>query len=197
MVSMQTAERVAPQTPGEPYRFTVDEYLRMAEQGTLDPDVRTELLDGVIVVMSPQNAPHIWTLSAIVEQLILGLAGHRAWQVISQIPLRIPDRDVPEPDVAIVPRLTPGSVPLGPEALLAVEVSDTTLAEDLGRKRRLYASAGVPNYWVADVSAKQVHRFADPVEGDYATHELLTAPAALVVPGSENEQSVPVAAFFS
>lgn len=53
----------------------------------------------------------------------------------------------------------------GPEVRLAVEISDSTLDMDLGRKARLYASHGVPEYWVVDVEARLIHQLWAP-EGD-------------------------------
>lgn len=59
-------------------------------------------------------------------------------------------------------RLDPGdrgrypAAPPAEQVPLVVEVSDTTLAEDLGRKRTLYASGGIPEYWVADLSARVI-----------------------------------------
>jgi Uma2 family endonuclease len=34
---------------------------------------------------------------------------------------------------------------------VVIEVADSSLPFDLDRKYRLYADAGVPNYWVVDV----------------------------------------------
>jgi Uma2 family endonuclease len=42
---------------------------------------------------------------------------------------------------------------------LAIEVSNTTLADDLGNKRLLYEDLGVAEYWVVDVQKSQVIAF--------------------------------------
>src|SRR5438128_6108367 len=108
----------------------------------------------------------------------------------------IPDRNVPEPDIAVVPRVR-DAFPSPSEVLLVVEVSDTTLSDDLGRKRRLYAAARVHNFWVADVKARQVHRFADPRDGDYRVHEILGMADTVRVPGAaEGSAAIRVAALF-
>lgn len=195
---MQTVERSGTAPPQAPvYRFTVDEYVRMAELGILDPDVRTELVDGVIVVMSPKNPPHIFTKNAIHELLANALRPDLRWQVIDQDSVPITLREMPEPDLAVVPRLKPDAFVVASEMLLVVEVADTSLRDDLGRKRRLYASANIPNYWVADVNAKQVHRFADSADGDYRVHEVLDTEASLTVPGTPDPgTTIPVASFF-
>ena len=41
--------------------------------------------------------------------------------------------------------------------LLVVEVSNTTLRFDLGRKTALYMAGGIPEVWVVDVNAEVVH----------------------------------------
>lgn len=69
----------------------------------------------------------------------------------SNYPLVVGDDSEPEPDLAIVPG-TPRDYPDHPtSALLVVEVSDTTLALDRGQKRRLYAAAGITDYWVLNL----------------------------------------------
>ena len=45
--------------------------------------------------------------------------------------------------------------------------SDTTLADDLGRKRALYATAAVPEYWIVDVFGRALHQCWAPADGAY------------------------------
>jgi Uma2 family endonuclease len=59
-----------------------------------------------------------------------------------------------------------GAVPVDSIALL-VEVADTTMDRDTGRKLELYAAAGVPEYWVVDVNAGQVLMHDDPRADGY------------------------------
>jgi Uma2 family endonuclease len=183
--------------PGAPYRFTVEEYVRMGELGVLNPAARTELVDGQIVLMTPVNAPHVVTKNAIRRRVEASLAGSPDWEVIDRDPVRIPDADAPQPDVAIVRLMTRAALASAADALLIVEVSDTTLADDLGRKRRLYGGAGVPNYWVADVNGRVLHRFAEPESGDYRVHDVLRVEMVVQVPGAEGETAaVPVSTLF-
>jgi len=74
---------------------------------------------------------------------------------------------VPEPDLALVRRVA-GKVIAGADVALAVEISDTTLDEDLGRKMRLYAAHDIPEYWVADVERQCLHQMWSPREDGYA-----------------------------
>ena len=59
-----------------------------------------------------------------------------------------------------------GAIPLGSAALL-VEVSATTLSNDMGLKRQIYARNDVAEYWVIDVGGRLIHQFWSPVQGIY------------------------------
>ena len=82
----------------EVYRMTVEEYERMAAAGVLD-DPRVELINGYLVKKMGKNPPHIWTVDAIIEALRAALP--HMW-CRKEDPVRIPDFDEPEPDVAVV-----------------------------------------------------------------------------------------------
>lgn len=169
---------LAPIPGREQYRFTVDQYLAMAERGVLDPDTRTELVDGIVVKTSPPNGPHVYCKNRLQRLFTL----HLDWQqadLISQDPVRLSDDDAPQPDVAVVRRLG-AAIPTAADLLLAIEVSDTTLEHDLEEKRRRYAAASVAAYWVADVAGRTLHLFADPRDADYQRHEVVTDRDAVV-----------------
>ena len=76
---------------------------------------------------------------------------------------------MPEPDIVLTNYTGDKAVPLETVALI-VEVSDTTLATDLGRKAKLYAQAGIPEYWVVDVEGCIVRQHRLPGESGYAEH---------------------------
>jgi Uma2 family endonuclease len=142
------------------------EYDVLVEQGAFEPDERIQLLDGELVVMSPQNAPHAGIVEALNERLMPALAGTARVRV--QLPFAAGDESEPEPDLAVVPIDEPrGRHP--ERALLVIEVAETTLRLDLVRKARIYAAAGVPEYWVIDVAGDIVHVHTDPTADGYAT----------------------------
>jgi Uma2 family endonuclease len=90
------------------------------------------------------------------------------------------------PDVAVLraPDLT--AVAADRSALfLAVEIADTTLRNDLGRKLRAYAAAGVPHYWVADLKGRRLHVMAEPAEAGYARSEVMPFGTPMPVPGTQ------------
>jgi Uma2 family endonuclease len=80
----------------EVYRFTIDEYERMAE--LLDGS-RVELIDGYLVRKIPKKPPHIWAVMCIVAAMPSLLPPGWTWR--KEDPVRIPAFDEPEPDVAV------------------------------------------------------------------------------------------------
>lgn len=112
-----------------------------------------------------------------------------AWQVLNEVTVNFGDGFEPMPDLVILDAslIEDASGPATPGAVkLVVEVSDATLEDDMGEKREDYAKAGVAEYWVADVKAKQVVRHANPKDGKFQTEEriALSEPVAmLTVPG--------------
>jgi Uma2 family endonuclease len=142
------------------------EYDVLVEQGMLTEEDRIELLDGELVTVTPQHAPHAGMVEALNERLMPALVGTARVRV--QLPFAAGEHSEPEPDVAIVPVDEPRD--RHPErALLIIEVADATVRLDLVRKARIYAAAGVPTYWVVDINDEVVHVHTDPSETGYAT----------------------------
>ena len=163
MAITQAPQATAPPAPAltrRRRRFTVDEYHRMAEAGILREDERVELLDGDVVEMSPVGDPHIAAVNRCSRRFTLAL-GERAWV------------QPPEPGAARPPQRAragprPGAAGGGGRArelgeiLLAIEVADTTAADDRARKVPLYARAGVPEVWLLDVVERTLEVYREP-----------------------------------
>jgi Uma2 family endonuclease len=97
-----------------------------------------------------------------------------------QNPVRVGKYDEPEPDVVLLkPRADDyGTAKATPQDIvLLVEVSDKTLRTDLGRKARIYASAGISEYWVVDLNSQIVHVHRTPVDGAYRTRTVMARGA--------------------
>src|SRR4051812_16979016 len=96
---------VAPPRPAsslaapEVYRFTVDEYDRLAEAGVLQ-DPRVELIDGLLVKKMTQKPPHVWAVENAHDRLNRTLPG--GWFIREEKPVRIPPFDEPEPDLSVI-----------------------------------------------------------------------------------------------
>jgi Uma2 family endonuclease len=153
--------------PPSVYRISVDEYERMA--GVLD-DERVELIDGLLVKKMGKKPPHIWAVGSVLEALTMMLPS--GWTLRKEDPVRIPDFDEPEPDVAVVRgsrRDYRNRIPEAADVALVVEVSETTLDRDQGPKWSAYAKGRIPVYWIVNLVDGQVEVYTDPGPDGYAT----------------------------
>ena len=151
--------------------WTVDEYHRMGEVGLLDADARVELLEGEIVEMAPIGDAH----AAISNRLnrLLVLAVEERGIVAVGNPVRLSLHSEPQPDFSVLrPRAdyqTRGPRP--EDVILAVEVSDTTLRRDRQVKLAMYASAGIPEFWIVNLEIREVEIYRSPAGDTYASVE--------------------------
>jgi Uma2 family endonuclease len=146
-----------------------DEYERLIEAGVFE-DERVELLEGVLVAMSPIGDPHGRITTRLLRLLILQ-SQHLAVDVMCQSTIRMGDRSMPEPDIAVVPAQDGFMRPVG--GLLIVEVSDSSLRIDRGAKKEIYANAKVPEYWIIDVKAEHVEVYTEPRARKYRHEEII------------------------
>jgi Uma2 family endonuclease len=152
----------------QPYRFTVDQYHRMGEAGIFSPDCRVELIDGEIFEMTPIGPWHAGVVNRLTRAFVTGV-GDRA-VVHVQNPVGLDRHSEPLPDLMLLrprPDFYGTAHPTPADAFLVVEVADTSLDRDRGRKLPLYARAGVPEVWIVNRQADAVEVFRDPSGGDY------------------------------
>ena len=143
-----------------PYRFTIREYRELARTG-LFHDKKTMLIHGELYVMGMPKPPHDFALSAAYEFLRSACpAGH---YVRNQQGFDIGTDNDPGPDLAVVPGMIRTYATTTPTiAALIVEVANESLFTDTTTKAELYATAGVPEYWVIDLEHRQLIVFRDP-----------------------------------
>ena len=158
-------------------RFSVTDVEAMVAAGIIEEDERIELIGGELVPMSPKGSRH-----DIVKVALLRRWYRCAPDEIDLAPettLRLTDDTYLEPDIVIYPRET-GIVGLSAaSALLAVEIADSSLRYDLGRKAALYASFGVRELWVIDVTDMTVRVYLAPSSTGYTeTLDLASADQA-------------------
>ena len=183
---------------GKPRLFSVDEYYAMAEAGILTHDERVELINGEIVEMSPIGSRHASAVYAL-DYLMSDRFGQRALVAV-QGPLRLGNHAEPEPDVMILRWRDDfyASAHPGPEdVLLLIEVSDSTLDYDRNVKLEMYANAGIPETWIANIPERVVEVYTDPVNGVYTNRQVfglgedvsplafpdVSLPVSRIVPG--------------
>ena len=156
-------------------RFTVDEFLAMDQAGIFHPEERVELLDGEILIMPPIGPPHADGTDQFDDFFKFSLRGRARVRV--QGPVQLDDLNLPVPDIAVL-RLRDGyhrAHPTPADVLLIVEVSDSSLRRDRDAKLSLYAAAGIPEVWIANVVDRQVEAFHDPVDGVYQSSRIVPA----------------------
>jgi Uma2 family endonuclease len=168
----------------QPYRFTAEDFHRMAQAGILGEDDRVELIEGQVVEMPPIGSPHAGTVNYLTAAFVRGL-GDRA-VVSPQHPVRLSDLSEPQPDVAILrPRVDSyrDSHPRPEDVLLLVEVADTSVEFDRTVKLPLYARVGIPEYWLVDLQRGVLEVYRSP-EGDRYAEVQELAAGARVAPNS-------------
>jgi Uma2 family endonuclease len=156
--------------------LTVEEFKTLAEAEGWDEDTRVELLDGEVVWMSPINDPHAGCVNRL-NRLFSRRYTEDVALVSVQNPIRIDSYDEPQPDVALLrprPDDYATATPTPADILLLVEVSDSTLRIDLGRKARIYADAAVAEYWVVDLKNQALYVHRDPAAGTYSSRRVLS-----------------------
>jgi Uma2 family endonuclease len=141
-------------------RFTVDEYFKMSAAGVFDGK-RTELIEGRIIPMHAQAHPHRWAVSMARHAFDKPFPRDKFWVVV-QSTLALGRYGAPDPDIHVF------AVPEGtseqqlPKPFIVVEVNDTTYRKDSGPKLRQYASAGIRDYWIANLKQRRVEVYRVP-----------------------------------
>ncbi|MGB3238907.1 MAG: Uma2 family endonuclease [Geitlerinemataceae cyanobacterium] len=151
------------------YKWTIDRYHDAIDAGLFD-DRPVELLQGDIVIMPPEREAHA-CYSSDAADCLRRLLGDRA-SVRETKPVTLPNHSEPIPDIAIVQpplRRYLEHHPYPADIFWLMEYSNTTLAKDLGKKKQIYAEAGILEYWVSDLKNSQLKVFRDGLDGDYQT----------------------------
>jgi Uma2 family endonuclease len=173
-------------------RFTVDDYTKMGEFGILNPDERVELVDGVVITMSPIGDPHESCVDALTNLLVRALGARMHLSV--QNPIRLDDYSAPQPDITVSTpredfyrrrRSTPDDV------LLLIEVMDTSHRVDRRVKLPRYARAGIPEVWLVDLKAFVIEVYKNPQNGEYSS-PACRRPGEMIAPEAFPDVSLPV-----
>jgi Uma2 family endonuclease len=166
----------------ELHRYSLDEYHRIIDAGGFDEDQGVELLDGLLVRMSPKSPRHERAVAWLARWLILATDDDR-YSVGVGRPLTLATSE-PEPDLTVVEHAAPQPYHAG-TASLVIEVAHSSLARDLALKAALYAEADVTEYWVLDLNGRRLVVHRRPSGDGYAERFDVTAGgriAAAAVP---------------
>ncbi|HEY4445470.1 MAG TPA: Uma2 family endonuclease [Steroidobacteraceae bacterium] len=162
----------------ERMRISADRYEKMVATGVLTKYDRIELIDGDMINMAPIGLNHAAVIARLNRLFVLS-AGDSA--IVSPGgSVKLSDYSVPQPNLMLLqPRADyyATRIPMAPDVMLLVEISESSLAFDQGAKRALYARHGVAEYWVVDIPGKRVHVYREPMMNGYgeAFERTLTA----------------------
>ncbi|MBX9829137.1 MAG: Uma2 family endonuclease [Xanthobacteraceae bacterium] len=160
-------------------RFTVAELERMTEAGILEEDERIELIGGEIVPMSPKGHQHEILKAALNIYWAPKLPPDVLF--VTETTFRLTADTYLEPDFVFYPKSSGIRGLAAATAKLVVEIADSSLGYDLGRKAALYAGFGIAELWVIDAAKLVAHIHLDPAEQDYRSVAAF-APDARLVP---------------
>lgn len=177
-------------------RWTRDEYQRLGELGMFGPEDRLELIEGEIIQVTPQSSRHATTLLRASEALQRRLSPGSHLRM--QLPLALSPYSQPEPDLAVVEGDIDDYEDGHPSsALLVIEISEQTLAYDRETKARLYASAGIPEFWIVNLVNRHVEVYQNPETPEeslsgpgYRSRKVLRRDESLTLPGSDETLAV-------
>ena len=185
-------------------RFSYDQYEEMIRMGLFDPpeEHRVELLFGKIVPvygksrMSPINPRHDYAVDRLNEWSFEVVPRGAVW-VRVQGSFGVPGlNSIPQPDLAWLAREEyVGRRPTPRDVLLVVEVSDSTLSKGRGSKSRLYAAAGIGDYWIVDVKRQTVEVRRNPLGSTFQSREVFSLGRE-IHPLAFPEISLPVSRLF-
>jgi Uma2 family endonuclease len=148
--------------------FTYGELLELDRAGMFN-NQRIELLEGEVIVMPPPNPPHAITTTQTSKSF--SIAFGKQITVSVQNPLRLSpsleDKNLLMPDIMILQPRIYRDHPTPDDVLLLVEVADSSIKEDKGRKLSLYALHGIKEYWIINLITKRIEVYTDPMGEDY------------------------------
>lgn len=168
---------VPPVTPSGAWRFTLAEVLAMREAEILDPDVRFELLDGELLPVPDEGDLHIDGVAVLYRWLQKALGGD--YEVHMRAPISLASDTQLAPDLIVWPNGLRAADMNQENALLVIEISDTTLSSDLGRKAARYARAGVRELWIVDVNARRLWAHRRPLGDEWAEKRAVSGDESL------------------
>lgn len=174
-------------------RFTVEEYYMMGDAGILNEDSRVELIDGLIISMSPIGDPHVGCVNRLnylfASRLYTGEEPPPA--IVSvQNPVRLNQYSEPQPDLVLI-RPNKVGVPEPEDVFLVVEVAMTSLSFDREIKVPRYAAAGIPEVWVVALEEDHVAVYRKPGAEGYAEEVQFIRGEAIAI------ETLPEAGYFA
>jgi Uma2 family endonuclease len=159
-------------------RFTVAELEAMTTAGILEEDERIELIGGEIVPMSPKGNQHEILKAALNIYWARKLPADL--MLVTETTFRLTTDTYLEPDFVFYPKATGIAGLSAATVRLVVEIADSSLGYDLGRKAGLYASFGIGELWVIDAVRLVTHIHREPMPSGYRSVTTLSKDERLI-----------------
>jgi Uma2 family endonuclease len=171
LASTPAVETVSPQNPSgrvaspldHPYNLTVERYCAMIASGAFGKHEPLYLWKGRLIAKMTKGRPHVIAQSNLTARMVQVVPN--GWHIEQDQPIAVGDDSAPEPDLAVIRGIAddyPNDPPSARDIGLIVEVSDSSLAEDLGDVLQTYAAQGIPIYWVVNLPARSILVHGDP-----------------------------------
>lgn len=181
-------------------RWTKREYNELVQLGVFRSQ-RVYLFRGEIIEMSPQLKPHAYAVLMLTHALFRTYGADGGYLIRIQLPFDAPGDTMPEPDGLVCTADQNNRDPHPNQAILAVEVADSSLAADRDKASE-YAAALIPEYWIIDTARRRIELYRTPVSDlreslqfHYASSTIVEAGGHIEPPGKPNSK-IEVAQFF-
>jgi Uma2 family endonuclease len=146
----------------------------MVASGTIEDPARVELIEGELITMSPTYRSHARMTARLIG--LLGNAVSEDFEVYDGGSLRLNDYNEPVPDICIARACVTTDVLYPADCVLVIEVSESTARQDRQIKAQLYAKAGIPEYWIVDLTISQTVIHRGPSEAGWS--DVISVPFA-------------------
>jgi Uma2 family endonuclease len=154
------------------FKFNYQQLLELDQLGIFG-EQRVELIDGEIIPMPPPNPPHAILVMELGDSLSRVL--HSVAKVSIQNPLRLSinkdSKHLLVPDLMVLERKVYFDHPKPEDIYLLIEVSDSSLLDDRGKKLSLYAQHHIKEYWIINLASRQIEVYSEPKENDYLSRQ--------------------------
>jgi Uma2 family endonuclease len=157
--------------------WTVAEIEAMVQAGIIDEDERFELIEGEVVPMSPKGARHEHISASLLDYITDRKS--KAWGIHLESTFRLDVSSFVEPDIIVYDRAIGFNNKNPKNVLLAIEIADSSLSYDRGRKADVYAKFGVREVWVINVKNMETTVFSEPGPGGYTSKKTIKSSEVL------------------
>lgn len=169
-------------------RLTCERYHSMIRAGQLTENDSIELINGYLVTKMSIGPNHS-SVRTRLERLLNRRFGD-TWLIRGQEPITIHEYSEPEPDIVVAKFRDDFYAERHPhpeDILLIIEVADTSLSFDRSAKVPLYASCGIAETWLVDLTQREVTAYRRPAGASYAEAQVYRAGDVLPLPGASGE----------